>query len=61
MSMSITERVIEQYQIAAAEYEIISHLATTDFRRDMYELLASRFRQLAADHRQEEARMTPTA
>jgi hypothetical protein len=61
MSMSMTEQVVEQYQIAAAEYEIISQLATTDFRRDMYELLASRFRQLAADRQQEGSRMTPTA
>ena len=59
--MIITERGTEQYQIAAAEYEIISRLATTDFRRDMYELLASKYRQLAADHPCEGSRMTPTA
>jgi hypothetical protein len=28
---------------------MIARLATTDFRRDMYELLASKYRKLATD------------
>lgn len=45
--MANFEQAIEQYQKIAAEYEIISLLATTDFRRDMYEMLAFQYRQLA--------------
>ena len=43
------EDSIEKYEIAAIECEIIARLATTDFRREMYELLASQYRQLATD------------
>lgn len=59
--MSDSEQRIEQYQIAAAECEMISLLATTDFRRDMYELVASQYRQLAEDRRVEDLAMTLTA
>ena len=40
---------IEKYEIAAIEFEMIARLATTDFRREMYELLASEYRKLATD------------
>jgi hypothetical protein len=43
------EDSIEKYEIAAIECEMIARLATTDFRREMYELLASRYRKLATD------------
>ena len=45
--MANIEPRIEQFQKIAAEYEIISLLATTDFRRDMYSALACQYRQLA--------------
>jgi hypothetical protein len=40
---------IEKYEIAAVECEMIARLATTDLRRDMYELLASKYRKRATD------------
>ena len=43
------EDTIEKYEIAAIECEIIARLATTDFRREMYVLLASQYRKLATD------------
>lgn len=47
--MIAREEAIENYEIAAVECEMIARLATTDFRRDMYELLASKYRKLATD------------
>ena len=43
------EDTIEKYEIAAIECEMIARLATADFRREMYELLASQYRKLATD------------
>jgi len=43
------EDTIEKCEIAAIECEMIARLATTDFRREMYELLASQYRKLATD------------
>jgi len=43
------EDTIEKYEIAAIECEMIARLATTDFRREMYELRASQYRKLATD------------
>jgi hypothetical protein len=47
--MIARQEAIEKYEIAAAECDIIARLATTDFKRDMYELLASQYRKLATD------------
>jgi hypothetical protein len=43
------EDTVEKCVIAAIECEMIARLATTDFRREMYELLASQYRKLATD------------
>ena len=43
------EDTIEKCEIAAIECEMIARLATTDFRRERYELLASQYRKLATD------------
>ena len=47
--MTILRDTIEKYEIAAVECEIIARQATTDFRREMYELLASQCRKVATD------------
>ena len=43
------EDTIEKYVFAAIECEIIARLATTDFKRETYELLAFQYRKLATD------------
>ena len=47
--MTILRDTIEKYEIAAVECEMIARQATTDFKREIYELLASQYRQLATD------------
>ena len=43
------EDTIEKCEIAAIECEMIARLATTDFKRETYELLAFQYRKLATD------------
>jgi hypothetical protein len=47
--MIARQEAIEKYEIAAVDCDIIARLATTDFKREMYELLASQYRKLATD------------
>ena len=47
--MTILRDTIEKYEIAAAECEMIARQATTDFKREMHELLASQYRKVATD------------
>ena len=48
----VRQEQLKQYEISAAEYEVRALLATDRSRRREYELLAARYRHLAARFRE---------